>query len=332
MEQVISGVKTLQGFRAVADLGSNTFHLVVGRFEGENRDILLHRREAVGIGKDGMSKKRILPDAIERALGVLNSFAAELRELGMDATDADVYATSAFRNAENAHEVLMEIEIGTGFRPRIISGQEEAGLIFQGVLGSGVLKDKEDSLVVDIGGGSVEFILCRGKRAVWQESLEIGGLRLMERFHYADPLPPHELSAMELHLKEVLKPVKEQIAGLTGLNLVGCSGSFDTMIDIRNALNSSQWMPAEASSVHELSRGDFLGLFDRIVPLSLEERLVIPGMIPLRAGMMVVALSLVKVLLEETCSPGIRVSTWSLKEGALLQHFQPSADAVHKGR
>jgi exopolyphosphatase/guanosine-5'-triphosphate,3'-diphosphate pyrophosphatase len=332
MEQVISGVYTLQGFRAVADLGSNTFHLMVGRFEGEKREILLHRREAVGIGKDGMAKKRILPDAIERALGVLQSFAAELRQLGMEAADADVYATSAFRNAENAQEVLREIERCSGFRPRIISGQEEAGLIFQGVLGSGVLKDEEDALVVDIGGGSVEFILCRGKKTVWQESLEIGGLRLMERFHYADPLPSYELSAMELHLKEVLKPVKEKISGLTGLNLVGCSGSFDTMIDIRNALNSGQWIPAENSAMHELSRPDFLGLFHRILPLSLEERLSIPGMIPLRAGMMVVALCLVKVLLEETASPGIRVSTWSLKEGALLHHFPHTTDAVDQGR
>ena len=332
MAQVISGVNTLHGFRAVADLGSNTFHLMVGRFEGESREILLHRREAVGIGKDGMHKKRILPDATDRAITALRSFASELRELGMEAADADVYATSAFRNAENAQEVLKEIEMHTGFRPRIISGQEEASLIFQGVLGSGVLKENEDALVVDIGGGSVEFILCRGKKAVWQESLEIGGLRLMERFHNADPLPVHQLSAMEMHLKEVLKPVWDQIAGIKFLNLVGCSGSFDTMVDIRNAIFSDDCLPAETSAMHDLSRADFLELFYKIVPLSLEERLAIPGMIPLRAGMMVVALSLVKVLLDETSSPGIRVSTWSLKEGALLQHFFPSDDAVYQSR
>jgi exopolyphosphatase/guanosine-5'-triphosphate,3'-diphosphate pyrophosphatase len=318
-----------QSCRAVADLGSNTFHLMVGRLNEGNREILLHMREAVGIGKDGMEKKRILPEAKDRAIAALERFASELAKLGIKASDAEVYATSAFRNAENALEIIEEIQIRTGFQPNIISGHQEAAFIFRGVLESGALRENEDSLIVDIGGGSVEFILCRGLVPVWKESLEIGGLRLMERFHQIDPLPAFAISALNEHLRQVLLPIREQTSELSLLNLIGCSGSFETMIDLRNAGKSNDWKPSEQTAVHQLTSHEFEEICQQVLPLAHQERLRLPGMIPLRAGMMPVALILVKILMEETRSQGIRVSTWSLKEGALFQHFKATDHAIY---
>jgi exopolyphosphatase/guanosine-5'-triphosphate,3'-diphosphate pyrophosphatase len=329
MKQGIDQITDLSSFKAVADLGSNTFHLMVGRLAEGRVEVLLHKRAGVGIGKDGMEKKLILPEAKERALQTLELFAHELKKIGIQASEADVYATSAFRNASNSSEVLQEIKKRTGFRPRIISGREEASLIFKGVLGSDALPADRNSLVVDIGGGSVEFIICKGKVPVWQHSFEIGGLRLMERFHQTDPLPEIARINLEEHLKEILKPLWGKTRDFTDLNLVGCSGSFDTLIDMRNAGNSLYSDPMELNSCNLISRAEFFQLFDRILPLNMEDRLSLPGMIPLRAGMMVVAVVLIKVLLEETSGSGIMVSNYSLREGALFEHFLPAGNEVY---
>jgi exopolyphosphatase/guanosine-5'-triphosphate,3'-diphosphate pyrophosphatase len=270
----------------------------------------------------GMAKKEILPEAKERAVAALSSFARDLRDLGMEASEAEVYATSAFRNARNATEVLAEIEARTGFKARIISGEEEASLIFKGVLGSGALSEGENSLVVDIGGGSVEFILCQGENPVWKQSFETGGLRLMERFHITDPMPSKAREELELHLREVLSPIWEQTKDIKNLNLIGCSGSFDTLVDMRNARLEPACSAADNEALHFLDPSEFHEICQSLLPLPIEERLAIPGMIPLRAGMMVVALILIRVLLEETGAGQIRVSTYALKEGALFQQFQ----------
>lgn len=315
-------------YRAIADLGSNTFHLMVGHFSEGKSEILLQRREAVGIGINGMEQKRILPDALERAINTLISFAEDLDKLGIKSSEADVYATSAFRNAENAAEVADIIKARTGFCPRIITGQEEADLIFQGVMNSGAIRDGENSLVVDIGGGSVEFILCKGRIPVWKESLEVGGLRLMEQFHLIDPMPAESQAALIFYLRNILQPVHERMKQIDGLQLIGCSGTFDTLIDMRNAAQYDSHQAAELKSWHQLKKTEFFGLYNRVLPLSLEERLQLPGMIPLRAGMMVVALILVNVLLEEIPSETIRISTWSLKEGALVQAFKNRGHAI----
>ena len=321
MQHYESSISTIADCKAIADLGSNTFHLLVGRFRDGKKETIFHRKEAVGIGLNGMALKLILPDALERAVKTLQNFAEDLENLGINPAEVDVFATSAFRNAVNADEVLEEIKIRTGFCPKIISGEEEASLIFFGVMGSGAIFHDETSLIVDIGGGSVEFILCDGMNPVWKQSFETGGLRLMEQFHQIDPIPENSLTDLKIHALEVLEPLWEKISVLKNLQIIGCSGSFDTLVDMRNASIGSNKNMAENQALHSLSRAEFLNLYEALSPLSMEERLAFPGMIPLRAGMMVVAMALIHLLLEKSEADTIRVSTYSLKEGALFKHF-----------
>lgn len=321
MQHYESGISTIADCKAIADLGSNTFHLLVGQFRDGKKETIFHRKEAVGIGLNGMALKLILPDALERAVKTLQDFAKDLKNLGINPAEVDVFATSAFRNAVNADEVLEEIKIRTGFCPKIISGEEEASLIFFGVMGSGAIFQDETSLIVDIGGGSVEFILCDGMNPVWKQSFETGGLRLMEQFHQVDPIPENSLTDLKTHALEVLKPLWEKISVLKNLQIIGCSGSFDTLVDMRNASIGSNKNMAENQALHSLSRAEFLNLYKALSPLSMEERLAFPGMIPLRAGMMVVAMAFIHLLLEKSEADTIRVSTYSLKEGALFKHF-----------
>jgi exopolyphosphatase/guanosine-5'-triphosphate,3'-diphosphate pyrophosphatase len=265
-----------------------------------------------------MSEKRLQPDAMERALAVLSGFASEISELGLEVSQAKVLATSAFRNAINGAAFVEAIKEHTGLNVDIISGEAEAGYIFNGVRASGVLAQAEKSLVVDIGGGSVEFILCSGETALWKRSFEIGGLRLMDAFHTRDPLPEASVSELEKFLETRLAPLWEVLEPHLPLDLVGCSGSFDTLVEMREAANGQPVGNVEEQPWHSLRLPEFSALTEKLLPLPLNERLAIPGMISLRAGMMPVAMVLIRLLLQKIGAGRILVSTWSLKEGVLF--------------
>jgi len=306
------------GWRAVADLGTNTFQLIIARVVDGKMEVLLRKKTGVELGRQGMSEKRIHPDAMERAFAALHEFALDLKQFNIPVEKASVFGTSAFRNAVNGDAFVSKILEKTGFRVQIISGESEAKYIFRGVLASGVLTEINPSLIVDIGGGSVEFILSDGNSALWKRSFETGGLRLKELFHRQDPIPAENIILLENYLFDQLQPLWSLIGNSSNLSLVGCSGSFDTLIDMRNSSKKINPGAVEEEPFHVLEPSEFYEIFKQMIPLALEDRLKLPGMIPLRAGMMVVALILIRLILQKIKSEHILVSTYSLKEGVLF--------------
>lgn len=307
---------------AIADLGSNTFHLMIGSVEDGRKNIVFQRREAVGIGLNGMALKEIQPDALARGIRVLSEFAGDIRRFRLEPADTLVLATSAFRNAANTAEVIKEIELHTGLRPTVISGEEEAAFIFSGVRASGAIQDRRPSLIMDIGGGSVEFILWDGSREIWKRSFEMGALRLMERFHQSDPLSMDVRSELETFLSEELFALWDAVSPYnTSLALVGSSGSFDTLADMRNAKYPEQIPMSDAASFQQLSLREFNEIYHSCWHLNLAERLALPGMTAYRAKMMAVSLILIGKVLENTGAAEIFVSHYAMKEGALFRKF-----------
>ena len=309
------------GWQTVIDLGSNTFQLLSGRISEGKLEILLQHRAAAGIGKNGMGRKEILPEARQRALHVLAEFAELLKANKLSPASALVLATSAFRNAANAPDVVQEIETATGFRPQIISGDEEAALIFRGVKASGLLDGECHSLLMDIGGGSVEFILCRGTVPLWKKSFELGGLRLMEQFHKTDPMPAEDVSGLEHFLRRGLAELWEKTAGIKNLRLVGCAGCFETIHTMLDKAAGPARHGNSFSGNPLISAEELDALFRRTVPLPEAERKKLPGMHAFRAGMMVVALILIRTVVKETEIRDICSSSFALKEGAFFRHF-----------
>ncbi|HOY96224.1 MAG TPA: phosphatase [Catalimonadaceae bacterium] len=309
----------ITGWRAILDLGTNTFQLLIARVKDGIPEVLLRKKTGVGLGRNGaMASRLIPPDATQRAMDALTDFASNCRAAGIMPANALVYGTSAIRNAENASAFVDTVRAKTGFPIQVIDGETEAGLIFSGVAASGVLQDGIASVVVDIGGGSVEFILCDGKQVIWKRSFEIGGMRMMERFHQTDPIPSDQVLALQNWLSENLAPLLSELRKKTSWQLVGCAGSFDTLTEMRNRSQNQPATDVESEPMHILTASEFQMLYEKALPLTLEDRLKLPGMIPLRAGMMVVAMVLVRFLLDQTKSPSIFVSTYSLKEGALF--------------
>jgi exopolyphosphatase / guanosine-5'-triphosphate,3'-diphosphate pyrophosphatase len=210
---------------AIIDLGTNTFHLLLAQSHNGNYTILHQKRVPVKIGLGGINRNIITDAGIVRAIEAMNNFKIILNQNKV----SNVYAfgTSALRNASNGKEVVAMIEAETEITVRIISGDEEADYIYQGVRAA--VNMKETSLIVDIGGGSVEFIIGNHEEILWKQSFEIGAQRLLERFHRHDPILASEIEDIRSFLELSLSPLFTAIDKYKPLVLVGSSGTFDTL-------------------------------------------------------------------------------------------------------
>jgi exopolyphosphatase/guanosine-5'-triphosphate,3'-diphosphate pyrophosphatase len=229
------------------------------------------------------------------------------------------YGTSALRNAANGPTLANEITSATGIPIRIISGEEEADLIFAGIrdgLDLGVARN----LVMDIGAGSVEFIVGDRRDIFWKQSFEIGGQRLLERFHKHDPISPDEITALNEYFVTALESLRLALQTLKPDTLVGSSGTFDTLSEIYCTRRGIPYDPNAAETPFSIE--GFHETFQELISKNRDERMQIPGMIVMRVDMIVVACCLVRYVLDFWPFKDIRVSTYSLKEGALAL-FQP---------
>jgi exopolyphosphatase/guanosine-5'-triphosphate,3'-diphosphate pyrophosphatase len=229
------------------------------------------------------------------------------------------FGTSALRNASNGKEVVAMIEAETGIGVRIISGDEEADYIYEGV--KAAIHIAETSLIVDIGGGSVEFIIGNHEGIVWKKSFEIGAQRLLEKFQKHDPILASEVKELTSFLKLTLLPLSDAIGKYKPQVLVGSSGTFDTLSEIHCIRNGLRYDPATPET--PLSFNSFHEIFNELIIKNRAERLQIPGMIEMRVDMIVVACCLIDYLLDSNKDfQSLRVSSYSLKEGILAKLTQ----------
>lgn len=291
--------------KAIIDLGTNTFHLLVSA----GRKVLLEERRAVRIGMGGINSNTITADAEARAEACLKEYARLARLHGAEHIRA--IGTSAFRNAANGVEVAFRLEAATGIPIRIISGEEEASLIWEGIR-SGMDLGDQKNLLVDIGGGSVEFILADRHRIFWKKSIETGGQRLLERFTPDDPILPEQVKRIDDHLKDELKPLAEPLARYAPSDIIGSSGSFDTISEIHCHRTGLLYLPGPETPV---TMSSLISICDELIGKSRSDRMVIPGMIELRVDMIVVASILIRRVLAMHPFRQVRVSGYSLKEG-----------------
>jgi len=292
---------------AIIDLGTNTFHLLISA-AGK---VLLEERRPVRIGVGGINRDLITDEAEGRALDCLLEYARLSRYHG--ASKIFATGTSAFRNARNGAEVAARLERATNIPIHIISGEEEARLIWEGIR-SGMNLGSGQSLIIDIGGGSVEFIIANQQEITWKQSLEIGGQRLIEKFNPADPITTAQVIQVSEYLKERLSVIAGPLAVHRPDVLIGSSGSFDTISEIHCRRIGLEYIhgpetPIDFSALATIS--------DELISKNREQRMVIPGMIPLRVDMIVVACILIREVVSMHPFQSVRISGYSLKEGVL---------------
>ncbi|MBA4299070.1 exopolyphosphatase / guanosine-5'-triphosphate,3'-diphosphate pyrophosphatase [Algoriphagus alkaliphilus] len=299
---------------ALIDMGTNTFHLLLVELNGVGFKTIYKEKIAVKLGQGGISQNQIAPDAQKRAFHTLKHFKNLIDGEHIDQVFA--FATSAVRNAENGSEFVSKVKADLGIHINVISGEQEAQLIYEGINLSGSLNG-QTTLMMDIGGGSVEFIIGTSREVFWKRSFEIGGQRLLDAFHYHDPILQDEVEKLESYCKEKLQPVIEAIENFKPTALVGASGTFDTLTDIY--FESMLQCKLTGQHVFELPTVDFECIFEMLKTKNREERLKIPGMIAMRVDMIVVASYLIEFILRYIPVEAIVCSHYSLKEGAVAR-------------
>lgn len=306
---------------AILDLGTNIFHLLIVELDTSeiNFKTLYKEKIAVKIGKGGISQGIINADAQKRIMQAFARFASTWQSYHIPPHKILATATSAFRSAKNGQIITQEIFQQFGVQINIIKGEEEATYIYEGVRKAVALKDKL-ALIMDIGGGSVEFILGNDHKIFWKQSFEIGGQRLLDQFMRTDPISQVDLYKLEIYLETALLGLTKALFSHTPLLLVGSAGAFETII----AMSSD----GETDLVDEhgeltcpairIDKEDFYKLYQKIVIADLETRKNMKGMLDIRADMIVVAMALIKFIIEKINPQQIIASAYSLKEGVLF--------------
>lgn len=299
---------------AVIDLGTNTFHLLIAEKAPEGGwTSLLRQRFFVKLAENGIS--RIGDAAFARGLAAMEAFKVQLDLFDLPAERVRAFGTAALRTAENAPAFLQEVLTRTGIRAEAISGDREAMLIYKGVR-QAVPFPEGTALLMDIGGGSTEFILADRQQVFWQKSFPVGVSVLFQEFHRQDPIAAHEIAAMESFLAATLQDLWRALEQFPARALLGAAGAFDV---IDNFLLDAAQKPPLYGRTDAVA---FLPLYERFVRSTLNERRAMPQLAPERMEMIVAGVILIRQVLQKAGMRDIYTSVYSLKEGMLAELFE----------
>jgi exopolyphosphatase/guanosine-5'-triphosphate,3'-diphosphate pyrophosphatase len=303
------------GACAVMDLGTNTFHLLIA--EGDMFDLheIVHQHIAVKLGEGGINKGIILPEAFQRGIDTMKQFKREIDAHQVEKVKA--IATSALRNASNGREFINTVKTETGIEIEIVDGDREAALIYSGVNASGLLS-AQNSLIVDIGGGSVEFIVGNQSELLWKQSFEIGAARLMEKFHHTDPIRSAAIEALGVYLEDTLPDLFGAIKKIPVNNMIGSSGAFETFAELIETERSDSF-DLKKIKTYDFDQDELLTVTDQLIVSTHGERAANKHIIPVRVDMIVVASVITRYLIQKLGINKVSLCTYSLKEGVLAE-------------
>jgi len=304
---------------AVVDMGTNTFNLLIAERTGITAEsshpswTALHRDKIpVKLGAGGIHLGIITQDAEERALNALKSHRATIDEF--NPSEVQCYATSAMRDAANGMAIKNRIAHEVGFDVKIIDGNREAELIFKGVQGS-MPNLADPVLIMDIGGGSTEFIIGHNNGILWKKSYPLGVSRLLEMFRPSDPGTPEDLVRITNYLDDALSDLRAAVQLHKPMILLGSSGSFDTLRDVIHG----GVVQENAGNIYTFNLVELENTLLRLKKMSTTERLNVPGMMPIRAEMMGISSLFIEYILDAFNLEQILQSNYALKEGVVFE-------------
>ncbi|MEZ4919274.1 MAG: hypothetical protein R2792_09225 [Saprospiraceae bacterium] len=298
--------------KAVIDMGTNTFHMLVLEQDSNEAWVPLYRKRVyVRLAEQGLGW--LAEDAQERGLEAMREFAEVLGRLGIEPGSALAFGTAALRSASNAPDFFKRVFEETGIPAEAISGEREAELIYHGVRHAVPWPDPETVLIMDIGGGSVEFILANKERLFWRGSFNVGVAVLYHAFHKSDPIQASEVEAIEDFLEKELASLWEAASMHNTQILVGAAGAFDTIdlfaLDPATKPQGYGYLPVE----------HFEPLYAYFVKSTEADRRNMPLLLPERVEMVVAAVILIRKVLQRVGIKELYTSEYSMKEGMLLE-------------
>ena len=303
------------GTVAVMDLGTNTFHLLIAKGDAANPEELYHTTVPVRLGEGGINYGIIQPAAYKRGVDTLIQFGEKIREFKAERVSA--IATSALRSASNGHDFIEEVKTKTGIEIETITGDREAKYIYEGVK-AGKCLTKQNSLILDIGGGSVEFILGNEDEIIWKQSFEIGAARMLDKFHKIDPIPETSIGEMNRYLKQILPSFLEAAKDVKISNIIGSSGAFETFAEVIE-LQKGNGFELKKNRKYKFDAQEFINITDWLISSSHKDRESTKGIIPIRVDMIVSASLITRFVMKKLGINDVVMSTYSLKEGVLAE-------------
>ncbi|GAF04912.1 Ppx/GppA phosphatase family protein [Saccharicrinis fermentans] len=301
---------------AIIDLGTNTFNLLIARVDKNNSyTILSETKYPAKIGKGGIQKRTITPEAFERGLKALQTHLDTIAQYEVDAIHC--FATSAIRSAENGGDFVSKVKEKFNLDIQVIQGSQEAGLIYDGV--KQVLPiGQEKVLIMDIGGGSTEFIIANTDGVVWKHSFELGAARMLELVKPSDPMQTEEIKHAEEIIAHKIAPLLQELQHHQISKLIGSSGSFDTMAAMIAAVEHPLLDMSKLTS-YQISKPHFENLHRQYLQSSIQQRLKMKRMDPDRVEMIVLASIFIKFMLDHLSLDELFQCSYALKEGAIYQ-------------
>ena len=314
---------------ASIDIGTNSFHLVVAKADDEGIvKILTKDKEVVRLGKGTSEMKYLTPEAMDRAITVLKRF-----KLICDSYNAEIraVATSATREALNRDVFLNRVINETGIHVEVVSGYEEARLIYLGLLMALPVFDKQ-ILMIDIGGGSTEFLIGKKGNVVYAHSIKIGAVRLTEKYFktaelFTDKNKKENVENARVFVRSILNPVVRRLKGFTYENVIGTSG---TILNIGSIIYTAKKNSSEPLKSEQFNFNNFTYTADQlseavkiIIKSGTSGRTFgniskIEGLDPSRTDIITAGAIILEQIFSELNLKEITVSTFALREGILL--------------
>lgn len=305
---------------AAVDIGTNSFHLVVARSSEPGRfEVIAREKEMVRLGSGAPDMKELDPAAIERGVAALRRMrqVAEIHDASLVAV-----ATSAVREAENAREFLHRAKAEAGVSVDVITGLEEARLIYLGVLQALPVFDRR-TVLVDIGGGSTEVLLGHKGDVLVAGSLKLGAIRLTRRFFRTDTLHPAALDACRRYVRAALVPLAREVLAQGFDVAVGTSGTIESVAEIIRAARKDDTPVPRTLNGFEFTRAEVADAVRRLVDAgTVEERLRIKGIDERRADIILGGAVVLEQAMDVLGVDVMVLSDYALREGVLLDALQ----------
>jgi exopolyphosphatase / guanosine-5'-triphosphate,3'-diphosphate pyrophosphatase len=296
---------------AAIDLGTNSTRLLVADVDGGQITDVERQMHVTRLGEGVDARQRLLPMPVARVRNVLSDYRKRVENLGAERTLA--LATSAVRDAENGEAFLGEVEWSYGFTTQLLSGHDEAMLMFRGVTSGRALA--KDTVIVDIGGGSTELVAGGPEGVRWHDSLDIGSVRLTERFFRSDPPHRDELEDAARALRALLAERLPDEIRSDMRSAIGVAGTITSLGAL--ALGLSEY---DRDRVHgfELRTSALRDQFERLAALRLEERRALRPLDPERAPVIVGGALIAQEVLHYFGLDAMEISERDILDGAAL--------------
>jgi exopolyphosphatase / guanosine-5'-triphosphate,3'-diphosphate pyrophosphatase len=296
---------------AAVDLGTNSTRLLVADVNsGQIHDVVRQTR-VTRLGEGVDARRRLLPLPIARVRNVLTDFRKTIEQLGTERVLA--IATSAIRDADNGEAFLGEIEWSYGFATRLLTGHDEALLTYRGVTSDRPVG--EGTVIVDLGGGSTELVAANANSLRWHDSLDIGSVRLTERFLHSDPPTDEELEACAHAVRALLAERVPDDVRASASSAIGVAGTITSLAALDLALDEYD---RERVHGHVLTLGALERQLEWLASIPVEERQRIQPLDPERAPVIVAGVVIVREIVDFLGLEGLEVSERDILDGAAL--------------